>query len=59
METESFVNIFATVPFSLKISIQDGVMLVSRKELAIPLMMARAYPRYIFDVKVTQIRKIA
>ena len=42
MEMESFVKILAMVPFSLKISMQEGVMLVSRKELAMPLMTARA-----------------
>ena len=41
MEMESLVKILAMVPFSLKISMQDGVMLVSRKEFAMPEMMAR------------------
>ena len=42
MEIESPVKMLAMVPFSLKISMQEGVMLVSRKELAMPLTMARA-----------------
>ena len=42
MEMESLVKMLAMVPFSLKISMQEGVMLVSRKELAMPLTMARA-----------------
>ena len=40
MEMESFVKILAMVPFSLKISMQEGVMLVSRKEFAMPLTIA-------------------
>ena len=42
MEMESLVKMLAMVPFSLKISMQEGVMPVSRKELAMPLTMARA-----------------
>ena len=41
MEMASLVKMLAMVPFSLKISMQEGVMLVSRKEFAIPLMTAR------------------
>ena len=40
IDIESFVNIFAIVPFSLNISIHEGVILVSRNEFAIPLMIA-------------------
>lgn len=40
MEMESLVKMLAMVPFSLKISMQEGVMLVSRKEFAMPLMTA-------------------
>ena len=42
MEIDSLVKMLAMVPFSLKISMQEGVMLVSRKEFAMPLMMAMA-----------------
>ena len=42
MEMDSLVKMLAMVPFSLKISMQEGVMLVSRKEFAIPLTTASA-----------------
>ena len=42
MDMDSFVKMFAIVPFSLNISIQEGVMLVSRKEFAMPLIIAMA-----------------
>ena len=42
IDTDILVKMLATVPFSLKISIQDGVILVSRNELAIPLSTASA-----------------
>ena len=39
MEMESLVKMFAMVPFSLNISMQEGVMLTSRKPLAAPETM--------------------
>ena len=40
MEMESLVKMLAMVPFSLKVYMQEGVILVSRKEFAMPEIMA-------------------
>ena len=42
IEMDSLVKMFAIAPFSLKISMQEGVMLVSKNEFAMPLTAASA-----------------
>ena len=59
IEIANLVNRFAIAPFSLKISMQEGVMLVSKKEFAMPLQIIRIYAKTVLCVKVMPIKKMA